>query len=163
MHQTIAGDLGEQGRRSDRVTLRVTLDQRLMFLVEFPQPEPIDDDDVGGAAIEPGAAAQQRPPHRECRGAANVVARDLAHTRRTQAEREGLATNLAGECRTPGVIGDPLGITNPGDPRVIEWKADGRGHHRTGKWAPANFVNPDEKVPAGPGKAFVGQEWHGAR
>src|SRR6266566_5290303 len=80
IHQIVADRLGDHRRRRDRVTARITVDDRFVLAAELRTGQAVDEHPRGREA-EPMEGAL----HRENRGPPDVVAIDLVHAGGTEA------------------------------------------------------------------------------
>jgi hypothetical protein len=145
-HVAVAGDLREDRRRSDRRTLRVTVDHGALFVTERTDSESVDKADrvLARNALE---RAAQRVEVRAMKPA-RVDPANAAHDhgrprRRPQHERvELLAAGLvvllrvvqAGECTTVG------------QRELLEVEQDRRGHERPSETAAPRLVRTSNEA-----------------
>src|SRR6266566_3743694 len=154
IHQIVADRLGDHRRCRDRVTARITVDDRFVLAAKLRTGQAVDEHPRGREA-EPMEGAL----HRENRGAPDVVPIDLAHAGRAYCDGERPFANLAGE---PGPLQrrQHLRVVQSANRLRAHRKHDGRGKHWSRQWAAADFVDSgDSDPPVAPQRDFALERW----
>src|SRR2546426_8774959 len=154
IHQIVADRLGDHRRRCDRVTARITIDDRFVLAAELRTGQAVDEHPRGREA-EPVEGAL----HRENRGPPDVVAIDLVHAGGTYRDGERPFANLAGE---PGPLQrrQHLRVVQAANRLCAHRKHDGRGKDWSSQWAAADFVDSgDSDPPVAPQRDFALERW----
>src|SRR3989449_5555031 len=154
VHEVIAQDLGDDGRRRDRVAAGIAIHDGFVLAPELGTWQPIDEH-VGGDDAEPS----QRPLHRKDRGAADIEPIDLPNAGRPHRHGEGALTNLDGELLALERRED-LRIVQPADRLHTHRKHDGRGDHWACQWTAADFIDSGDDAPTfAPQRRLAFQRW----
>src|SRR3989449_6759402 len=154
VHEVIAQDLGDHRRRRDRVTARITVDDRFVLAAKLRTGQAVDEPPRGREA-EPMEGAL----HRENGGAPDIVAIDLAHAGRADRDGERPFANLGGELLALQRR-QHLRVVEPADRLRAHRKHDGRGDHGACQWTAADFIDSgDDAPPFAPQRRLAFQRW----
>jgi hypothetical protein len=103
----------------------------------------------------PDGKTVERAPHGEDRGAADVEGVNLVDARRTDSDGQRALAHQDGESQARGGC-QQFGIAYAADRAVERRKDNGRGHHWTGQWTAACFVDAGDESPSlDPERAFA--------
>jgi hypothetical protein len=132
------------------VAERVAVYDRFVGTSQLWTGHPIHED-----VKRPDGKTVERAPHGEDGGAANVEGVDLVNARRTDPDGQSALAHQHSQAQPRGGC-QQFRITHAADRAVERRKYNGRGHHWTGQWTAACFVNSGDESPSlDPERAFA--------
>src|SRR6267378_1078900 len=154
VHEVIAQDLGDDGRRRNGVAPGVAIHDGLVLAPELGARQPIDEHVRRDDAEPP-----QRALHREDRRAADIEPVDFVDAGRPDRHGVGTLTDLHGKLLALQRR-EHLRVVEPANRLHTHRKHDGRGDHWTSQWTAADFIDSGDDAPTfAPQRRLAFQRW----